>query len=259
MKKKLLIIGICILAPLGSLVALLFSFMMGYTFWSDEPTLVETPTTVVEEKMPMEHLVTILVSGNKLADGTLEGKVFIGITGSTDSVFSNEMIRRDVLLEAIRLYNAQPSHANSPLFFTEEQIMAFTKIGMFGVPMKDLPEFLGMSTQNAAAYAGIGIPFDENNNPEESALNEFQIWMRAVNNVALDYKDNGKLIRSSDGHEEWKATDALFDVIKCSGAGIAVKGDKDTPYSVIHPILDNLQTIELNKFTLVTALNSETE
>ena len=53
--------------------------------------------------------------------------------------------------------------------------------------------------------------------------------------------------------------DKFYAALKRTGEGIAVKADKDTPYSTIHDVLDNLQTMKLNKFTLMTALKSEND
>jgi biopolymer transport protein ExbD len=67
--------------------------------------------------------------------------------------------------------------------------------------------------------------------------------MRAIYNVAENNKDMGN--------------DAFASALRKSGEGIAVKADKDTPYSTIHNVLDNLQTLKLNKFSLMTALKTE--
>ena len=44
-------------------VLLLSFFMLTSTFLAKEPTVVMTPSSVSEEKVPMNNLVTILVSG----------------------------------------------------------------------------------------------------------------------------------------------------------------------------------------------------
>ena len=41
------------------------------------------------------------------------------------------------------------------------------------------------------------------------------------------------------------------------GKGIAIKADQTTPYSVVQVVMDNLQTMKMNKFTLMTALKTE--
>ena len=43
------------------------------------------------------------------------------------------------------------------------------------------------------------------------------------------------------------------------GEGIAVKADKDTPYSTVQHVLDNLQTLKMNRFSLMTALKTEND
>ena len=43
------------------------------------------------------------------------------------------------------------------------------------------------------------------------------------------------------------------------GQGIAIKADKDTPFTTVQLVFDNLQTMKLNKFSLMTALKSEDE
>jgi biopolymer transport protein ExbD len=80
----------------------------------------------------------------------------------------------------------------------------------------------------------IGIPID--GNQDLNTPNEFQIWMRAIYN----------------------ANDNMENTIK-SGEGIAVKADADTPFDIVHVVLDNLQTLKMNKFSLLTALKTEND
>jgi biopolymer transport protein ExbD len=47
----------------------------------------------------------------------------------------------------------------------------------------------------------------------------------------------------------------LAEKIK-DGTGVAIKADQNTAFEVIHMVMDNLQTIHMNKFTLLTALKS---
>lgn len=244
-------------------VLLLTFFMLTSTFLAKEPATVITPSSVSEIKVPLSNLVTILVSGSETkSDGTInhavEGKVFIGITGDVDSIYSSEKVRRDLLIEANKLYNE--AHPDAKVTFTDAQISAFSKLGMFGMPMKELPEFLSLSTTDQDKVMKefnpnvVGIPI--NDNRDLNNLNEFQIWMSAMQRIAQDYRNNGTV----DGRGEWAEPNPRFyDAIKRTGEGIAIKGDKDTPYSVMHVVLDNLQTLKLNKFSLMTALKSENE
>ena len=43
------------------------------------------------------------------------------------------------------------------------------------------------------------------------------------------------------------------------GEGIAIKADRTTTYDKIQVVMDNLQTMKMNKFSLMTALKSEDE
>ena len=80
-----------------------------------------------------------------------------------------------------------------------------------------------------------GIPIDDNT--DLNTPNEFQIWMQAI---------------YSSGNENLQA-------LMKKGEGIAVKADQITPYSTVHHVLDNLQTLKMNKFSLLTALKTESE
>jgi biopolymer transport protein ExbD len=50
----------------------------------------------------------------------------------------------------------------------------------------------------------------------------------------------------------------IHDAIQ-KGEGIAVKADRGTKFETIHPVLDNLQTIKMNKFSVMTALKTEAD
>ena len=80
-----------------------------------------------------------------------------------------------------------------------------------------------------------GIPIDMNEDPNKP--NEFQMWIRAAYN-----NDNEELKNA---------------MVK--GKGIAIKADQTTPYSVVNVVMDNLQTMKMNKFSLMTALKTEEE
>ena len=122
---------------------------------------------------------------------------------------------------------------------TEQQVQTFSKINMFGVPFQVLPQFLSLSQTEQDKFIsdmnnkGVGIPINDNKDMER--LNEFQIWMRAIYN---------------------SGNDNLQKAMK-KGEGIAVKADKDTPYNTVHDVLDNLQTLKMNRFSIMTALKTE--
>ncbi|MBD5315480.1 MAG: biopolymer transporter ExbD [Bacteroides sp.] len=214
-------------------VLLLTFFMLTSTFLQKEPVTVITPSSVSEVKVPTANVATILVSP--------EGKVFISIAGDADpenkDTWGSEAIRMEVLQKAVAEYNRL--HPGKKVELSQKDLETFSKMNMFGVPMAALPTFLNLSQTEQdkvisdMSRADVGIPIDDNKNLETP--NEFQIWMRAI---------------YSSGNDNLQAA-------MKKGEGIAVKADRGTPYSTVHHVLDNLQTLKMNRFSLMTALKTE--
>jgi biopolymer transport protein ExbD len=249
-------------------VLLLTFFMLTSTFLQKEPTIVFTPSSVSEEKVPVKDLVTILVSSeNKNAkegeDPTLsEGKIFISFAG--DSVLPSEALRTAILEKAVAFYNEE--HPKNAIQLNQAQMNAFAKTNMLGVPFKYLPEVLSKSATELDKFQSdltdprVGIPIDGNKD-KNGRLNDFQIWMKALSNVAQDGRRD-KIMElgidetTDEGRAKLKDIDMLYNILY-QGKAISVKADKDTPFTTINEVFDNLQTMGLNKFTLMTALKSE--
>ncbi|MDE6177371.1 MAG: biopolymer transporter ExbD, partial [Paramuribaculum sp.] len=217
-------------------VLLLTFFMLTSTFLQKEPVTVMTPSSVSEIKVPTSNLATVLVSPN--------GKIFISLAGEADpnvgdGMWGTEAIRKEIIKRAVSEYNEL--HPTKKVALTESDIDVFSKINAFGVPFQALPTFLRMSQTDQDKVitdmnrADVGIPIDDNREPGK--WNEFQIWMRAI------YQSQNANLKSA----------------MSKGEGIAVKADKDTPYEIVHHVLDNLQTLKMNRFSLMTALKTEND
>ncbi|MDE5628565.1 MAG: biopolymer transporter ExbD [Muribaculaceae bacterium] len=261
-KKKSTLIDMTAMSDVT--VLLLTFFMLTSTFLQKEPTIVYTPSSVSEEKVPMNNLVTVLVSSadksGKLEDPTLaEGKLFISFTGDADSTLSSEKIRGMMLDEAISVYNDQ--HKNNRITLNESQKAAFRSTNMIGVPFAALPEVLSMSVTERDKFLGdmtnpnVGIPINDNKD-RDGRLNDFQIWLKAIYNVAQRINNEQGEGKSA---EEKAMLSNLYTALMRKGQGIAIKADKDTPFTTVQLVFDNLQTMKLNKFSLMTALKSENE
>ena len=245
-------------------VLLLTFFMLTSTFLAKEPTVVMTPSSVSEEKVPMNNLVTILVSGKdkpgNAGNPETEGKIFISFTGDKDSTLSSEHIREMMLLEAVKIYNEQ--HPSAKVELTSKQIAEFKKLNMFGLPFRGMPQYLDLEQSKRDEFQGnmedpnVGIPIDGNKD-RNGRLNDFQVWMKAVYNVAQKIHNDQKEMLSDPA--DVKKLENLYTALMRKGEGIAVKADKNTPFSTVQVIFDNLQTMKLNKFSLLTALKSEDE
>ncbi len=245
-------------------VLLLTFFMLTSTFLQKEPTIVYTPSSVSEEKVPMNNLVTVLVSSadksDKLDDPTVtEGKLFISFTGDADSTLSSQVIRGMMLDEAVAIYNEQ--HKNNRITLSDQQKNEFRNTNMIGVPFSALPQVLSMSVSERDKFLGdlsnpmVGIPIDVNKN-REGRLNDFQVWLKAIYNVAQ--RINNEQVEGLSAEERAQLSN-LYTALMRKGQGIAIKADKDTPFTTVQLVFDNLQTMKLNKFSLMTALKSENE
>ena len=214
-------------------VLLLTFFMLTSTFLQKEPVTVITPSSVSEEKVPVSDLATVLVSPT--------GKVFLSILGDADpeskDTFGSEAVRKSIAMTAIADWNDTHSQKVN---LTEAQLTAFSKMNMFGVPFQVLPKFLSMKQTEQDKFMQqldspqVGIPVSADataDNPDQ-----FSIWLKAIRKVTAE-------------------NDKFKDAIK-SGEGITVKADRGTPYQFVHPVLNDLQNLKLNRFTIMTALKT---
>ena len=219
-------------------VLLLTFFMLTSNFLQKEPTTVITPPSVSEEKVQEINYVQVLVSP--------QGKVWLTMNNDTSKNFGNEQMRMALLEKVSEIYNE--SHKNK-ISFTPAQKQAFAKLGSFGVPLAQMGEFLSLADSQEGQTLMDKWMQGEDGNPNhitgipigpsqgENNLNEFQMWMKAM--------------RQSDNS-------TLTDKIK-DGTGVALKADENTSFDIMHMVMDNLQTIHMNKFTLLTALKAGDE
>jgi len=207
-------------------VLLLTFFMLTSTFLQKEPVTVITPPSVSEEKVPDANLLSVLVSP--------EGKVYLEVLGSKDSTMKSETVRADLLKNMVVEY--KKTHPSANLAFTNKEIETFSKLNAFGVPITKMKEWLNLEPDLRDKFLeseqNPGVPINMNEDPNNP--NEFQMWIRAAYNSV-----NPELQES---------------MVK--GRGIAIKADQTTPYSVVNVVMDNLQTMKMNKFTLMTALKT---
>ena len=221
-------------------VLLLTFFMLTSTFLAKEPVTVITPSSVSEIKVPTSNVTSVLVSP--------EGKVFLSILGEAELTkdtenWSSEGVRKEALLSAARKYEEVTGKKTG---ITQGDAEKFAKMQSFGVPLAKMHEFLALDQTKQDQFLGdmsnpnAGIPMKEiiiNTDKGKEITNEFQIWMRAIYN-------------SSNSN--------LQEAMK-KGEGIAVKADRGTTYSTVHEVLDNLQTIKMNRFSVMTALKTEND
>ncbi len=216
-------------------VLLLTFFMLTSTFLAKEPYQPTTPPSVSQKVMPMNNVTQILL--------TPEGRVFLTMNNDTSKDYSNDSMRKELLKDMANIYNERK---NTDIQFTKAQLESFAKLGSFGVPFKDMPEFLNMKPEMQDQWLTgklpgkqAGIPINTQTEADKAAQRrtEFQMWIEAI---------------SKTGNDSLKAAIS-------KGTGFALKADQNTPYEIVHMVMDNMQTIGKNKFTLVTTLKTEEE
>ncbi len=223
-------------------VLLLTFFMLTSTFLAKEPFQANTPPSVSTEEMPLNNVAQVLVNP--------QGKVWITMTNDTTQEASNEKMRLELLENMTKEYAQQTGKTVS---FTPEQKLAFSKLGSFGVPFQELPAFLSADTEvqdqwiagkleDTGRHTGIPVHYLSEAEKErisaskyQKGLTEYQMWIMAISRTS---NDNLKKAISK-------------------GTGFSLKADQSTRFETVHMIMDNMQTIGKNKFTLVTALKQE--
>lgn len=223
-------------------VLLLTFFMLTSTFLAKEPYQANTPPSVSTEEMPLNNVAQILVNP--------QGKVWITMTNDTTQAASNEKMRMELLDNMIEEYAQQ---TGKTVAFSPQQKLAFSKQGAFGVPFEELPAFLSAAPEEQDQWIGgkleatgrhTGIPVHFLTEAEKErisaakykrGLTEYQMWIMAI---------------SKTSNEELKKAIS-------KGTGFSLKADQSTKFETVHMIMDNMQTIGKNKFTLVTALKTE--
>ena len=194
-KKKSTLIDMTAMSDVT--VLLLTFFMLTSTFVQKEPVQVATPASVSEIKIPEINILQILVDP--------QGKIFMSLDKQEDRVA--------VLEELSKEYNVN---------FTPEQVNKFKLINSFGVPIKQMPAFLDLPTDDQdRLLKDYGIPIDTTANPS----NEFKAWVKAARAQNPDLR-------------------------------IAIKADQATPYPNIKNIMTSLQDIRENRYNLITTLKS---
>ena len=154
----------------------------------------------------------------------------MSLTGSKDETLKTEDLREAALMNAVGQWNTL--HPSKKVSLTKEQVETFKKLGTFGVPMEKLSSWLSLEMEKRDnELKESSIPIDMNK--DTSRPNEFQIWVTAV------YK---------------AMQEAGIQKDLTNGKGIAVKADQTTPYSIVQEVMDNLQTVNMTKFSLMTAL-----
>jgi len=136
---------------------LLTFFMLTSNFTKKEATVVNTPASISEIKIPERNIMLIMVDA--------KGKLFFGIDGQEN---------RMTLLEKMgTIYNIN---------FDQNELKAFSLVNSFGVPMNKMKSFLAMNEQERDNLANVpGIPGD-------SLDNQLKNWVSSTRSISKEYR-----------------------------------------------------------------------
>lgn len=194
-KKKSMFIDMTAMSDVT--VLLLTFFMLTGTFMKKEPVQVVTPASVSDIKIPETDILSVLVEPS--------GKIFMSLDKQADMAATLEAMGEEYGMK-----------------FTPQEVKKFSVFQTFGVPMKNMKSFLGLTgEQQDNILKDYGIPCD-------SIDNQFKAWVRNAKNVNRDLR-------------------------------IAIKADQSTPYSVIKNVMSSLQDLKENRYNLITSLKGASD
>ncbi len=183
------------MTPMVDLAFLLVTFfMLAAQFKPEELVAVEIPSSHGETKVPKENVIAVTIS--------TKGNVLINVAGEE---------RRRALLKSMA--------AKYKVSLTQDEYEKFGKMGMFGVPMENMKDYLATtSATERQNFPKLGIPTDSLNN-------QFRDWMYVT---LLKY-----------GAEKVRPT-------------ITIKADNGTEYKYIQRVIDGLRDNKANTYSLIT-------
>jgi biopolymer transport protein ExbD len=175
--------------PMVDMAFLLVSFfMMTTTFKANLPEEIQIPASSSEIKLPESGMCTITV----------------GESGNVYFSMDNKFNRKKLLERMGSQYNLE---------FTDQQMETFSLMGVFGVPIAELPALLNAEREQKP-YPQPGIPAGV----ESNELNAWILTARMVN----------------------------------PNLRFAVNADRDTKYPSIHALFETLRDLNITRFNLVT-------
>lgn len=187
------------MTPMVDLFSLLLTFfMLTATARPQEAVQVDTPSSISDKKTPDNNIITVYISK--------DNKVYFNVDNGKDT---SQHVRSKVLTDVGKQLQVH---------FTPEQIKKFASLASFGMPLKDLPQWIDADNQKERDALETGIPIDSTNNQ----LAMWVLYARKANPIAE----------------------------------ACIKGDNQADYKVVKRVLDIMQDYKINRFNLTTTLTN---
>lgn len=204
------------MTPMVDLGFLLVTFFMltSSSFRQAEPVVVDTPASISSDVQLPDNTMLITID--------TAGRVFFNING--------QEIRKKTLE---RMMNQYPEAGNK---FSENMKDKFAKMGSFGVPMAELPEYINAKDDKRKLIdkENNGIPFDTT----AEKTNELRLWINFARVEEKTYRD---------AHADNKAI-PQHDLV------FAIKADGLTAYKKVKDVINVFKDQGIFTFHLITTL-----
>jgi biopolymer transport protein ExbD len=176
------------MTPFVDVAFLILSFFMLATkFKPPEKIPIETPGSVLADKLPANDAVMITIDS---AD-----RVFFSVLSEKDRTIKSDVLKK---LSESRGLNLTPA-----------QLKSFQNVYMVGVPLAQIGAFLDLSDEQQKAYKDPGIPV------LDSATNELVWWINA--SVAA-FSDRGIKLKDflvkGDGKSKYPTFESIISAMK---------------------------------------------
>lgn len=146
------------MTPMVDLAFLLVTFfMLSANFRSDEPVVVDTPSSIASNELP-KNMVQITIDKG--------GRVFFGFKATEKA---KETILNDM-------------SAKYQVGFTDEQVKKFKTLSSFGCKIQELPQYLDLSPEERQKF-GSYVPVD-------SVDNQLKYWIVFSKNAGITAKED---------------------------------------------------------------------
>lgn len=175
------------MTPMVDLAFLLVTFfMLTAQFRPEEAVAVDTPSSMSQQPIPTENLMTIAIDS--------AGRVFWD--------FTDKKVRTEVIKEMANRYKFQ---------LTEEQVVRFTNLNAIGIPVQQLPAYLDLNTpaeRKEVDKISNGIPYEEGNN-------QLLDWIRVTQLIFSSEAGHNPLVAlKGDGNVNYTTVNRIIEIFQ---------------------------------------------